>query len=59
MNALASRKPRYELSTERPGRSYMIVLQFSGSRKPEASPEVEAEIAAWVNEGGAGGEVRR
>jgi hypothetical protein len=59
MNALPSRKPRYELSMERLGRGYMVVLQFSSTRKPGASPEVEAEIAAWVNEGGAGGEVRR
>jgi hypothetical protein len=59
MKAFASRKPRFELSVEQPGSAFTVVLKFAGSRKPEASAEVEAEIAAWVNEGGAGGEVRR
>ena len=54
-----STKRRFELSAECLGRGHSVVLQFACSRKPEALPEIEAEIAAWVNEGGAGGEVRR
>jgi hypothetical protein len=59
MSQRLSTKLRFELSTESLGRCSMVTLQFANSRKPEASPEGEAEIAAWVNEGGAGGEVRR
>jgi hypothetical protein len=59
MNALQSRKPRFELSMEQPGRIYTVVLQFASSRMLDASTEIEAEIAVWVNEGGAGDEVRR
>jgi hypothetical protein len=34
-------------------------LQLSMDREAIAPPEATCEIAAWVNEGGAGGEVKR
>lgn len=55
---LSARRP-FEVSVERLGRCHMVTLQFANSHEREASTQVEAQIAAWVNEGGAGGEVRR
>lgn len=41
-----STKRRFELFAECLGRGHAVVLQFACSRKPEALPEIEAEIAA-------------
>jgi hypothetical protein len=35
------------------------VLELAEDREHEAPPEATRQIAAWVNEGGAGGEVKR
>ena len=35
------------------------VLELAEARESFATPEAISEIAAWVNEGGAGGEVKR
>jgi hypothetical protein len=35
------------------------ILELAESREQFATPAKTKEIAAWVNEGGAGGEVRR
>jgi len=35
------------------------VLELAAAREIFATPEASGDIAAWVNEGGAGGEVRR
>ena len=35
------------------------VLELAEAREKFATPEAISEIAAWVNEGGAGGEVKR
>jgi hypothetical protein len=35
------------------------VLELAENREEFAPPEATREIAAWVNEGGAGGEVRK
>jgi hypothetical protein len=35
------------------------VLEVAEAREPFAPPVTTEEIADWVNEGGAGGEVRR
>jgi hypothetical protein len=35
------------------------VLDVAENREQFAPPEATRDIAAWVNEGGAGGEVRR
>ncbi len=59
MNGGRSTKPRFELSTGRLGSVAVVRFQFALSRECGASSEVEAQIAAWVNEGGAGGEARR
>ncbi|MGP0106693.1 hypothetical protein [Rhodoblastus sp.] len=59
MNGRRSTKPRFELSPERFGGVVFARFRFALSRERGASFEVEAQIAAWVNEGGAGGEVRR
>ena len=59
MSERPSSKQHFELSMESLGRVAMVTLPFSGSRVSDASTEVEAQVAAWVNEGGAGGEVRR
>ena len=35
------------------------VLELAEDREHKAAPEATRQIAAWVNEGGAGGEVKR
>jgi hypothetical protein len=59
MNGRRSTKPRFELSTQRLGSVAFVRFQFALSRESGGSSEVNAQLAAWVNEGGAGGEVRR
>jgi hypothetical protein len=59
MSERPSSTRHFELSMEPLGRVVMVTLPFSSSRASDASTEVEAQVAAWVNEGGAGGEVRR
>lgn len=59
MNERRSTKPRFELSTERLGSVAFVRFPFALSRESGGSSEVKAQLAAWVNEGGSGGEVRR
>jgi hypothetical protein len=59
MSERPTSKQHFELSMEPLGRVAMVTLPFSGARVSDASTEVESQIAAWVNEGGAGGEGRR
>jgi hypothetical protein len=44
---------------EEPCRTHWVTWPFAAARAPDASSEIEGEIASWVNEGGAGGEVKR
>ncbi len=59
MSERPSAKPRFELSTERLGSVAFVRFQFALSRERGCLSELKAQIAAWVNEGGAGGEVGR
>ena len=59
MSERPSSKQHFELSMEPLGRVALVTLPFSSSRVSDAWTEVEAQVAAWVNEGGSGDDVRR
>jgi hypothetical protein len=59
MSERASTQRRFELSEECLGRGHMVTLRFASARESGVSTRVEAQIAVWANEGGAGGDVRR
>jgi hypothetical protein len=59
MSERRSTIPRFDLSAERLGSVAFVRFEFALSRDSGGSSEFKAQIAAWVNEGGAGGEVRR
>lgn len=59
MTADRPTKPLFALSATAMTRVATARFRLTRPRTGEGSDHVEAEIAVWVNEGGAGGEVRR